>query len=335
MANQSFHDDDNISVEFNGHKTKLDKPKEETSAADSDRTLNWQPAFGQTETEEGPEQQSSTIDTDKTIHFKPHRKKMKKKKRGRSIINKKSPHDHGVIFKKFWIPLLSAIVVGLGTGFSVLLFVNSSPENKNLSSPAEGGTSTRSNQTHQSDQTSGSFPTDQLTLKINAAQAGAFKSSDRATERVKEVKNKDMSAVIIKVSDYYRVIVGISGSQNGIKDKVGQYEQKLGKDQVIDKTFNLSTSSVSGIEKQETFDHLVKGKTFLTKLVDQSSQGFPADDKLIKDIKTWKNKDIDGAPKLLVEFEKQLSNTAKESGNGQQQLLQAVSQYTSILNQSN
>ncbi|MGV3487937.1 MAG: hypothetical protein ACO1OC_05050, partial [Tuberibacillus sp.] len=105
-------DQEDVIVTFNGKNHKLkDWIKIEKAAVDDDSSLNWKKVFE----EHTPK---PNLGESAPTGFVPY-KKIKKKRKAYNAL------PLALIFKQFWVPFLSAIIVGLGIGFTVLIMFSS------------------------------------------------------------------------------------------------------------------------------------------------------------------------------------------------------------------
>jgi hypothetical protein len=242
-----------VSVTFNGKETKLSKQmKEPTSVSDQDKLKNWREqeekvitlSSSETEADAEAERPNDTSPLDwrgfnnsQTAATLVDPSKKKKRKNGQS----------GPLFsfiKKFSIPFLSAIVVGLGLGFTVLLvFTNHKTVSPTVKTPPailQGGVAT-AKQASPSNTKTVSGADYQLNLQV--IQMGVYKQQAGALTDQKKFDASGIHTAIVKDQTTYYLFSGVALNPSDIKT----LEKTLFKgQQVYGKAWTVQPSKVKG-----------------------------------------------------------------------------------------
>lgn len=235
---------DKISINFNGRNTTAKKwVNEAVALTDQDRMKNWR--------EEEPKGDNlkkitETMPTDEPVpkqtgpldwrHFENKQtaatllhQPIKNKKKSQS---KRS--DFVIIIKKFWVPFLSAIIVGLGLGFTVLLMLanhNAATPNQNILSASQGGI-TQNVPTTQDKTPVTTVSGKNYLLNLQVVQLGVWSSQASALDAKNQYDSSGINSAIIKDHNQYALFAGMALTKSDLvpleqtlKNKVTYYEK--------------------------------------------------------------------------------------------------------------
>ncbi|TCP32233.1 sporulation related protein [Scopulibacillus darangshiensis] len=264
---EKHHSNNHMKVSFNGEERKLEEKKDQSkvAAVDKDKMLNWRDTFPKTadkqsihDVEEDDMQHAAGHDP---IYF-PKGKKKKKKKKKRTVAsknNRESSPQLIIILKNIWIPLLSAVIVGLGLGFTILLLF-SGDDKAQTTSKIQANSAVKSENTT-------SKPSEEaaknLELDLNVIQAGAFSKQDQAKELANKLEDKGLASLTTKNDNFY-VFAGLASDADQV-DGLKEYFKNQGID-VYAKTWDIQ-STKSWAKEAPLNQFFYQGKELLGKLL--------------------------------------------------------------------
>jgi hypothetical protein len=212
-----------VSVTFNGKETKLSKRmKEQTSASDLDKLKDWRiqeekvATFTSSETEAERPIDTTPLDwrgfnnsqTAATLVASSKKKKKRKKDHSGPFLN---------FIKKFWIPFLSAIVVGLGLGFTVLLVFTThkavTPTVKSPPAVSQGEVTGKTSSVPKTKTVSGA----DYQLNLQVIQMGVYKQYAGALTDQKQFEASGIHTAIVKDIANYYLFSGVALNPSDIK----------------------------------------------------------------------------------------------------------------------
>lgn len=241
-----------VSVKFNGKETKLSKQvKERISASDRDKFKDWRDQEDKTakltpaKTDVKPEDEQP-IDT-KPLDWRgfnnlqtaatlvtPSKKKKRKTSQSGPFLS---------FIKKFWIPFLSAIVVGLGLGFTVLLVFTTHktvPSSVKITSATTQDTPVVA---EGSKATTKTVSGTDYQLNLQVVQIGVYKQHDGALADQKKFESDGIHTAIVKDQENYYLFSGVALNPTDMKT----LEKHLFKGQsVYGKAWSIHPSKVKG-----------------------------------------------------------------------------------------
>jgi hypothetical protein len=317
------HED--VIVAFNGKDHKLKEwTRKEKAATDDDPSLNWRKVFE----EHTPK---TNMGEPAPTGFVPY-KKVKKKRR------KTSTAPIILLFKQFWIPFLSAVIVGLGIGFTVLIMFS---HHKTEDKQAVPTTAQPAKQTP-SDEVAKSMGGDGFAINLQVIQGGSFDTLKAAKDRLTELKDQSVPAAIFTEDNNYKVMIGVAKSEDARR----KMQEKLGDIELYGKSWSFHPQTIK--TSKNVGDFLKTGKDFVESMVPLSvskESDKTLDKKVLSKISdemgNWSGIDdlnVKGSLKSdLTSFrgavEAALSHleNGDDPDDGQQSLLDAISIYQKIL----
>lgn len=348
MQNNDREED--IFVIINGEKKKINSAKEEVAAADSDRTIDWSHRFRDSE-QSSVETSGAGQNYHQSFHLSSPHKGKKRHKLTKKKLNKNRPSNNGVwkhhhvLFKKFWIPLISAIIIGLGFGFTILVFfsgqaLEDGPSVSNAASVTDPGSTSNKSSPNEAGSSSAKLTVQQLTLDSYLLQAGAFDSASQADRLINQLSEKTIPAVKYKSGGYHRVFIGIASEQSGIDALSPFYSNQL-KEAPYTKEISVTADNAE-ITNKGLFNFLTQGKDYLIKLSQLSASSSSIPSELKKQIANWggsfANIQAKQAKSALKDFQKRLTAAASynyknkdDIKTAQEHLLNAWTAYAEVL----
>jgi|GEM_PF-2750126 len=339
--NESQHDEnEDIIVSFNGKEYRLQEwTKKQVAATEEDHALDWKKTFQ--DQKRIDERGDSDYDNESasTVTTSQHKKK-KNKRKNRLVRDYHGLFMMFLIFLKYlWMPLLTAIIVGLGIGFTILILFS-----HNGRTPAKAEMEVSSNQvsTHSTATQNGSRRAQLLALSLTKIQGGVFSTKKAAEARVSELaQKKGIPSVMIKEGSRYTVFVGIVTSDSA-KAKLQNTLASKGID-VYSKgwSYHIQTLHTTDFIYRDLKD----GRATFLACLDVSSQRLAVEKpsqsilnkahKSLSDFQLPNQSQAGGTLRSQLKmFHDTLSaafNQIKGGGTGQQPLLSALNSYQKIL----
>jgi len=175
----------------------------------------------------------------------------KKNEQNNKIVNNETKQVSSKFVKSVIISIVSACVVGLVLGFSILKIFSSSDHPKNTLS------------TYQTSNYNGNTSVVEIpSVNIKVAQAGIFKQKDSAEKRVKELSKDGFSSIVYRESKLYYVITGLeSVNSTFLKDFMGGNGTGIYVKRTMLTGGQFNGKEVNGIalkNQYEVFDDLIK-----------------------------------------------------------------------------
>lgn len=202
-----------VTITFNGKKHNLEEWTRQETAADKDKSLNWNAAFSEEPTTKEHHAQPVTDDD-----------AFAKQKHSFFSINKKrhlvlsKPSGTWQTIRLFWLPSVAAIVVGLVIGLSMLMIF--SDQNTSVKD-----TWADNQKKTQSDSASETVKAVNLNLPVYMIQAGLFGSSSKAKQVSEQLKSQAPAAVM-QVSGGSAIFVGVSQTEAGADQLLAHFKKK-------------------------------------------------------------------------------------------------------------
>jgi len=321
--NNQDHED--VIVTFNGKNHKLkDWVKKEKAAVDDDSTLNWNKVFE----EHTPK---PVIGETAPTGFVPY-KKVKKKRRT------KSAKTTGIFVKQLWIPLMSAIIVGLGIGFTVLLVFS----NHKAEKPPSVAASAQPVQATPADSSLISLAGNQFAVNLQVLQESSFDTLSAANDHIKQLKDKNIPAVVFNEGGDYKVFIGLAKDEGTRRELTGIFGDR----QLYGKALSFTPNTIK--TSKQIGDFLNSGKALMTDMIPLSSakaldknlskDALSAIDKKLNqwasidqlNVKGTLKKDLTSFRGAIESAYSHLEN-ADDPDNAQQSLLDALGTYQKIL----
>ena len=336
-----------VSVTFNGKETKLSKrAKENISASDQDKLKEWRK-----EEESTIKVPSSQMEIERPIDTKPldwrgFNHSQTAATVAQSTKKKKRKGQQGPFLsfiKKFWIPFLSAIVVGLGLGFTVLLvFTNHKAVPSTTNTPA----SSQNTQTI----AKSSPPNTKIVsgtdyqLNLQVLQMGVYKQHAGALADQKKFGASGVHTTIVQDKGTYYLFSGVALNLDDIKS----IEKTLSQGQKpYAKAWSIKPSKVKGtaldLQDLKTANLVIQN---LIPLSVSASLGQPVDTKILTQVKKALDQMEDpngssGQEKLvtlkgtLIAAYSSLTQTKPDGAKAQNALLDAIANYKDIMDSRN
>lgn len=238
---------EDVIVTFNGKNHRLkDWMKIEKAAVDDDASLNWRKVFE----EHTPKPDNSES---APTGFVPY-KKVKKKR-----LHKPN-YGFGQLFKMFWIPFLSAVVVGLGIGFTVLLMFSDHKTNHAKAPEAPEAVATSAElKVNTLDGTP-------FSMTVQVLQENSYKTEAGAKEDLSQLKENEKPGAVLKENGNYKVIVGLAKDEATRK----QLANTFGGMALYGKAFSFSPKAVR--TSQQVGEFLIDGKNLMMAMVPLSTE---------------------------------------------------------------
>lgn len=347
-----------VSITFNGKEHTLEEwTKAEIAAADKDKTLNWQSAFqGHTEKSETNKKTSAPGKKFASYYYQVKKKRRRGLKQKRTAFFPKHPpsaKEIRVFFKHVWLPVMAALVVGLGLGFTMLLIFSDQGKTSVKSSAAAEQTTKKTGQ----GQAVSPLKAEDLPFEVSVIQGGVFSKTEQVNKAIGGLRKKGVPAIAVKTGGQTAVYIGLMTNDSAgsrltnyyKKRKVGYYEKK----------WQLSVAEHPLVLKnRQLADFIGKGRDILKALLGISGQVTPESslikaqtaEKLDKLKSGWQwepaadNKQLSGTDKeKLAAFYNDAGNAVsaaealrkKTSARSfyifQQSLLQATAEYGQII----
>ncbi|RYL94680.1 hypothetical protein [Sporolactobacillus sp. THM19-2] len=197
----------NVTVTFNGRKYSLQDWAEKETAANKDRSLDWSRSF--------PEKQDTMNkqDTDTGLFPRHKDKKSKKKKRGR-----KGAADPVSILVRLWLPVLAAVVIGLASGMTMLMFFSGADKPAGQSwAQSDGDASVQEQQR---------LPTRKdLEFSTGMIQAGVFSTMEKASQVAESLRNEGIPSLAFP-DRMNTVFIGAASTVQSAKVLTNDYKEK-------------------------------------------------------------------------------------------------------------
>ncbi len=244
-----------ISVTFNGKSTSLNPlTREEIAATDQDRMKNWRE---EEDARESLKDQSDEIKTPSTIKeelpsaqgpldWRELAGPSYPTSNGPSSINKKRPPDFVLFFRKFWVPFLSAVIVGLGLGFTVLLVLSNhntvaSSEKAVTTSTAVATTSQTTNPKKESAVSGKSY-----ILNLQVVQTGVYSSKTNAMTDKTNQSKEGVHTAVLKDGDKFALFSGLALNKGDLASLNQTLPSKL---KPYDKAFVINPQKIKGTKR--------------------------------------------------------------------------------------
>lgn len=195
-----------VTVTFNGKKHNLDEWTRKETAADKDKSLDWNTAFS-TELKSVDEHAHapSHLLTDQDAFVKRKHSLF----RGKRIWRPKQHQISGAvrIIRFFWLPAAAAVVVGLVIGLSMLTIF--SQQNH-----AVKDTWANSGKSPQTEEKSQAIQNQDLNLSVYLIQAGLFGSKSKADQIASQLRNHGPS-ILMATPGGTAIFVGVAETDAG------------------------------------------------------------------------------------------------------------------------
>jgi hypothetical protein len=254
-----------VTITFNGKKHNLEEWTRQETAADKDKSLNWNAAFSEERTT--MKHHTQPIADDDAFVKQKHSFFRNNKKR-RPVLSKSSGTWHTI--RLFWLPAVAAMVVGLVIGLSMLM-IFSDQNTKVKDTWADGQKKT------QSDGASEAAKAINLNVPVYMIQAGLFGSSSKAKQVAEQLKNQGPAAVM-QVSGGTAIFVGISQTEVGADQLLAHFKKKGMT--VFKKQMTIQSDSAAEKNKLKVNETLIYKKIIiaLLSISEQSKNGAAAPD---------------------------------------------------------
>ena len=331
---QQTNSQDDVIVSFNGKEHRLEEwSKKELAAADEDHSLNWRKTFAE-QTPSRPDEHKESA----PALVKPKRKKRRK------ITNRHTtqrPFSEGVLinfFKSFWVPFITAIIVGLGIGFTVLILFSDKSQAPNQETATEVVADHKgTNGTSAANVNQGG----QLDLSIQVIQEGLFSSQSAAQKEMDDIKDEyNVPAAAIKQNDQYSVLIGLTNDE-AIRDTLKNDFTERSMD-VFGKKWDFKAGDIQA--SKAVYEYLTTGNALFHELLADSSAIIANNsldktklDKLEESLNEWNVPNDSSLSTSTKEEIKTFNNILKtafsqiqDGESGQQPLLDALSLYQMI-----
>lgn len=248
---------EDVIVTFNGKKHTLSElARMETAAADEDASVYWK----------GQDEQEAIYKETAVTKNKVFRKKPKKLFKS----YRKPRFSFPSISKSLWIPLLSAIVVGLGLGFTVLVFF--SHHNIKSNQTAEAVLSSNQKQTAQKEGGSSStkFTSGDLSLNMEVIQTAAVSSKSKASTVEKQMNGLGIPTVTMPATgkDLIYVFIGLAQTKSQATQMADVYQAQGAA--VYVKPWNIKDQAIH-LSNKSLYQALKAEHDVLTNLISASS----------------------------------------------------------------
>ncbi|SFG05883.1 SPOR domain-containing protein [Sporolactobacillus nakayamae] len=202
-----------VTITFNGKKHNLEEWTRQETAADKDKSLNWNAAFSEERTT--TEHHTQPV-TDDDAFVKQKYSFFRHNKKRRPVLS--IPSGTWQTIHHFWLPAVAAIVVGLVIGLSMLM-IFSDQNTKVKDTWADNPKKT------QSDGASEAVKAVNLNLPVYMIQAGLFGSNSKAKQVAEQLKSKGPAAVM-QVSGGSAIFVGVSQTEVGADQLLAHFKKK-------------------------------------------------------------------------------------------------------------
>ncbi|MBM7644723.1 hypothetical protein JOD45_000930 [Scopulibacillus daqui] len=268
-----------IIVKFNGKERTLEElTKAETASADSDKSLNWRKAFAN---EEKQKLKSIKTHEQSAVAHESLPSKLKKKRKAKEN-NERIPLL--ILIKHIWVPLLAAIIVGMGLGFTLLLAFSGHGKNHAVSSVSKQETAGQSLK-----QNGSTLPAKNLNLHLYVIQAGVYSDKRQADTFVKAFQKQGVPAVVEKSGNNY-IFIGVQTSQTAV-DHMKDYFKEQG---ISVYTKEWTAESKQKAINQNMYNFMKLGNDLMLSMIPVSGQMILNEGGSIKDKDMMKIKEIEG-----------------------------------------
>lgn len=321
---QMKEEEEEVIVTFNGKEHTLTEwTKKEVAAADDDATLNWRDVFESHKTE-----LKTNIDEPAPTGV---------------TLKKKTKRPLGFLpfFKHFWVPFLSAVIVGLGIGFTVLLLFSSNGKKEVANAPAAASVTEHPKEATSSGD--GAADVSTLSLSVQAVQAGVLSTKAAADGFVDDLKSQGVPAVSVQDGDHFNIFIALAATEESRDQIKNMYKEK------VEKPYGKEWKLMKEVKTTKaTAQFLDKGRALFSGMIPLSAaaaSGSAPDKKALDNIgqllNNWSSQKVttndSTVDKQLISFKGMLEAAfanIKNNGDGhsgQQSLLDALGLYQEIL----
>lgn len=237
-------DQEKITISFNGRNTTLNQwVNKPVALTDQDQMKNWRKEEPKGDNLKKSQEKLSTDESAPKLtgpldwrHFENKQtaatllhQPIKNKKKSKS-----SQPDFVIFIKKFWVPFLSAIIVGLGLGFTVLLILanhNADTPNENVLSTSQKGITPGVSSTQNNEPVTTANGKDYL-LNLQVIQLGIWNSQASAVAAQNQFEASGIHSALIKNGNQYALFAGMALNtgdlaplEQTLKNKVNYYDK--------------------------------------------------------------------------------------------------------------
>lgn len=250
-----------VTITFNGKKHTMEEWTRRETAADKDKSLDWNAAFSE---EHVPTDRQTQTIVDEDAFVKPKHFILNRRKKWHSSSSKSFGPLATIRF--IWLPAAAALVVGLAIGLTMLMIFNEQ-------NPKSNDTWTSNNESAQSGkESSEAVSKNDLNLSVYVIQAGLFGSTDKAEQIASELRNHGPAAVM-PVTGGTAIFVGVAQTDAGATQLLAHFKG-LGMT-VFKKKIPIKASQTI-LKKQAQSDAALDNKKLiqeLLSLMEQSKNG--------------------------------------------------------------
>ncbi|MBM7701362.1 hypothetical protein [Metabacillus iocasae] len=264
-------------------------------------------------------------------------------KEGKKSFEKKSFSPHSSIMKKILMIVSLAIVVGVGLGMFSLKVMTNNEEATSLTNSEEPSVSTGGSLSESPSDDSSKKDVPVSTVKeqsLYIVQAGVFSSKESGDTAQKGMKEKGYAATTVANGDNVLLLVGM-GSDEALTKQLGEY-YKSKSEEVYVKSYKLPTTGQLSQKDSEIIERLQPILLSLStesnrSMIGQKLDAFKSEKESLTELaKAAESKEVQAltthllkANDALVKYAK--SNSEQEAKVSQQQLLDGLQKYTTIL----
>ncbi|MFD2618164.1 SPOR domain-containing protein [Terrilactibacillus laevilacticus] len=351
-----------ITILINGKEHDMvDWVNSETAATQSEKTLNWRESFKEDQDAyKGKEKEPFATSHEFNQHYQLNKKKRKSLTKRKKVYNgyahkKKNIMNSPSISIHSWIPIFAAVIVGLGLGFSLLLYFSSQQDASKKALEAQ-----TVNGTPNSNEAQAASKTYDLNQELYVIQAGVFSDSAQANKKIKQLNRKKVSAAPFENNRQYSVMIQMSTNQKQNDQLAKLYKKKH--ISIYTKSFTIKNNNSTLLKSNSVASFMYSGKGLVQQLMSviqtmRLSGGKTDVSQKVKKITVSKVKwELPSSAKLktmssqnqqdIKSFYNNLTNAIiqvnalKDDWNDQrgyqceQNIIQALSKYERILNES-
>ncbi|MCO7127944.1 SPOR domain-containing protein [Sporolactobacillus shoreicorticis] len=192
-----------VTIIFNGKKHTMEEWTRRETAADKEKSLDWNAAFSE---DHVPADHHAQPLVDEEAFVKQKRLILKRKKKWHPSSRKSAGPLPTIRF--IWLPAAAALVVGLVIGLTMLMIFNEqNPKSKDTWTSGN-------NQAQSSTDSSSAVSKNDLNLSVYVVQAGLFSSTAKAERIASELRSHGPAAVM-PVTGGTAILVGVAQTDAG------------------------------------------------------------------------------------------------------------------------
>ncbi|MTT31754.1 hypothetical protein GMB86_06970 [Terrilactibacillus sp. BCM23-1] len=258
-----------ITILINGKEHDMgDWVNSETAATQSEKTLNWRESFHEEQDaykERERENEDFAAGHEFNRHYQLNKKKRKSLTKRKKVHNgyakkKKNMTNSPTISLNSWIPIFAAVIVGLGLGFSLLMYFSGQQESSKKALEAQ-----TVNGTPNSNEAQAASKTYDLNQELYVIQAGVFSDSAQANKKIKQLNKKKVAAALFENNGQYSVMIQMSTNQKQNDQLAKLYKKKH--ISTYTKSFTIKNNNSTLLKNNAVASFMYKGKDLVQQLM--------------------------------------------------------------------